>query len=274
MLARRARTAQVLAAAAALVAWGFRPGYALQAPPAQAERPVTVEGVLSRMAEKDQDRAALLKTYTSLRSYGLENRRFGTKAEVRARMSFEQPGKKAFEILFEQGSGIVRKRVLQRMIKEELEASREQIRISTAITPANYTFRLLGTAEAEGRSCYLLEAAPKRRGKFLLRGRIWVDAAEFAIVRIEGSPAQNPSFLIRKTVFVHTYGKFGPFWLPVSNRSDTDVLIYGKTEVKVAYSAYVVNGDRYEAAEGGFKPTETRTSEGQLGNGADTLLKH
>lgn len=226
------------------------------------------------MADADRRRTELLKSYTSLRTYSLENRRFGTRAEMRARMSYVQPGRKEFTVVSEQGSGVIRKRVFRKMIKEELDASREEIRVTTAIAPANYTFRLLGEERVEGRSCYLLEAAPKRRGRYMLRGRIWIDAEDFAIVRIDGSPAQSPFFLIRKTTFSHRYGKFGPFWLPVSNRSSSDVMVYGKTEVTVAYTDYEVNGGRHTALDGGINSTGGRTPEEPAGNGADTRFKH
>ena len=55
------------------------------------------------------------------------------------------------------------------------------------------------------------------------------------IVRMEGEPAKNPSFWIKSVHFVHTYGKHGPFWFPVSDRSVTDVRIFGNTEVNIDY---------------------------------------
>ncbi len=35
---------------------------------------------------------------------------------------------------------------------------------------------------------------PQTNNKLLFRGRIWVDAEDFAVVRIEAVPAKNPSF--------------------------------------------------------------------------------
>ena len=63
--------------------------------------------------------------------------------------------------------------------------------------PQNYDFRLLGTDETEGRPSYVLEISPKTKNQFMIRGRTWVDAVAFAITRLEGSPAKNPSFWIR-----------------------------------------------------------------------------
>ena len=77
--------------------------------------------------------------------------------------------------------------------------------------------------------------------QYLFRGRIFVDAEDWAVARIEGTPAQSPSFWVRKTAFVHTYHKYGPFWLAESNQSDTDVLVFGHTQVRIEYSDYHIN---------------------------------
>jgi hypothetical protein len=87
---------------------------------------------------------------------------------------------------------------------------------------------------------------PKTQNKYLARGRIWVDAEEYAIVRVEGQPAKNPSFWFKSVHFIHEYDKNGQFWFPASDRSVTDVRILGATEMSIEYFDYVPN----EAARG------------------------
>jgi hypothetical protein len=100
---------------------------------------------------------------------------------------------------------------------------------------------LTGSEEVDGRKSFILEATPKTKSKYLFQGKIWVDSENYGIARIEGSPAQNPSFWVRKTAFVHKYRRFGPFWLAVSNTSLTDALMFGKTDVSIEYSDYRIN---------------------------------
>lgn len=50
--------------------------------------------------------------------------------------------------------------------------------------------------------------------KFLYRGRVWVNAKDFAVCRIEAEPAKNPSIWIKRTDIRHAYLKVGDFWLP------------------------------------------------------------
>ncbi len=202
---------------------------------------LSLEDVLARMAAQDEVRVAALKHYSSARRYTLRNKRFGTSAQVDVQMHYQHPGTKAFQVISEKGSWIIRDRVLKRMIKAELEAARPEVQASTQITARNYTFQLLATELRGERRCHVLEAVPRVPNRFLFRGRIWVDSEDFAIARIEGTPALNPSFWIRRTSFVHEYQKFGSFWLPVANRSTTDARLFGRTEVGVEYSLYRIN---------------------------------
>src|SRR5438045_8291005 len=84
---------------------------------------LTLEQVLTRMAEMDKVRAAALQHYTSVRRYCLDNKRFRTSAEMTVKMTFRQPGHKEFKVISEGGSATIRKRVLWKMIESELEAA-------------------------------------------------------------------------------------------------------------------------------------------------------
>ena len=55
------------------------------------------------------------------------------------------------------------------------------------------------------------------KNKFLYRGKIWVDAKDFAVVRIEGEPAKNPSIWIKKTEIAHLPVKVDNFGFPRKN---------------------------------------------------------
>ena len=209
--------------------------------PASIPAPLKLDEILTKMAAREEARLANLEFYTSIRQYKLENIRFGATAGLEVRMRYKRPGVKTFELLSGSGSSVLRSRVLERMIKAELEAAQPSIHGSTQITPDNYRFKLAGMEDRNGRPCYLLEAVPIVATKFLFRGKVCVDAEEFAVARIEASPALNPSFWIRKTVFVHEYRKFGPHWLPVLNRSDTQARLFGRTAVSLAYNDYKIN---------------------------------
>jgi hypothetical protein len=213
---------------------GSAPGGDRTLPP-----PSSAEAIVAHVLAADRARTPLLAGYTSTRRYILENKRFGTHASMTVRATFHAPDTKQFEIIEQSGPGPVRSQVFRRMLDSELDSTKDGGR-GTKISPDNYSFQLAGESVLEGRKCYILDAAPRTKNRYLFRGKVWIDAQDWAVVRIEGSPAQKPSFWVRKTAFVHTYKKFGPFWLAVSNQSDTDVMVFGHTQVRIEYSDYEI----------------------------------
>src|ERR1700687_1525567 len=71
--------------------------------------------------------------------------------------------------------------------------------------------------------------------KFVFRGRIWVNAKDFAVCRIEAEPAQNPPFWIRQTEIHHAYLKIGDFWFPAENRSVSALRLGGRATLTIEY---------------------------------------
>jgi hypothetical protein len=157
------------------------------------------------------------------------------------RMKCLDDGSKQFETVSTAGWGGARKHVFPRLLEGEREASRPEVRERSRITLGNYSFERVGTDYINRRPAYVLALTPKTQNKYLVQGRIWVDAADYAIVRIEGKPAKNPSLWIKNVHFIHTYQKSGSFWLPASDRSVTDVRIFGATEVTIEYFDYAPN---------------------------------
>jgi hypothetical protein len=197
----------------------------------------STDEVVAKMVERDTQREAELGGYTATRHYvGVHKR---TRAEMKVEVTCTGNGAKQFKILSEEGPYVIRSLVLERMLKEEAESSRPEIRKFNRIAPGNYDFRLMGKDSVNGHPAYLLQVTPKHINKYLIEGNIWVDAEDYSIVRIEGQPARNPSFWIRTTHFVHTYQKVGPFWFAASTHSVSDIRIYGSAEVMIDNYDYV-----------------------------------
>lgn len=203
------------------------------------ENPVTQ--LMVRMAHMDRERLQSLERYTGTQHYVLNNKRFKTHAEMTVSVVYGPAGEKEFQVLSESGSQWVRKYVFRRLMRVEQENAQGVAHTESRITPDNYTFRIIGMETANGRPCYLLDAAPRTKNKYLFRGRVWVDAEDAAVARVEGSLAQNPSLWTASVHFVHQYKKVGSHWLAESNISQTEVRIFGPTELKVEYSDYVIN---------------------------------
>jgi len=201
--------------------------------------------IIDRMVVADDQRLAKLAGYTGMRKYHLENQRFHKTAGMTVRVDFDPAGTKKFEVVAEEGSKVIRHRVLQPMLDAESEGSRKGDRERSRIIPKNYDFKLIGADTSSGSKNYVFEISPKTQNKFLMRGKIWVDAKDYAVTQVEGTPAKNPSFWTRNIHIAHHYGKVGAFWLPLLNSSSADALIFGRTSVTIEYSDYVVREARH-----------------------------
>jgi len=195
--------------------------------------------------------------YSGRREYVLDNQKWNKRAEMQVRVLCSSDGTKHFEVLSEDGWKAANKHVLHQMLKSESETSQPTTRPMTRMVPQNYEFRLIGSEYLQGRPAYLIEAVPKRSDKYLFRGRIWVDAEDFAVARVEGQPAKNPSFWTRSVHFVQQYQKSGPFWYPALTTSVTEAHIFGTTDVTIRYLDYapISNSARSYA---GPAPTEVK----------------
>ena len=213
----------------------------LTAQQATVSAPLSAEEIIRRVAQMNEQRASALETYSSIRSYHLECHCLShKKADMVVRAEYETPNRKVFTIVSESGSGTVRSRVFNKLIEAEQESMREENQRRTAITPENYTFELTDYQKTDGNEFYVLEARPLTKNKFLFRGRIWVDAKDFAITQVEGEPAVNPSWWTVKTDFKRRYQKIGNFWLPESNDSETKVRVLGTAVLTINYGEYQI----------------------------------
>jgi hypothetical protein len=195
--------------------------------------------VVQRLLEKNKERAEGLQHYSGKRSYHLEYRGFptATEATMEVEVNFDAPATKQFTIVSSTGSKLILNRVFHRLLESEEQAGDLSNRKHTELGPDNYTFSLAGT---EGTN-YVLNVEPKEESRFLYRGKIWVDANDFAVTRIEAQPARNPSFWTTKSVIHHTYQKVDNyFYMPKENKTVTNVRLGGMATLTIEYQSYQV----------------------------------
>lgn len=207
---------------------------------AQISSPLpSAEDVVAKMMQFDARRQSELSGYTAARHYTAVNKK--RHAEMFVRVSCDGAGAKEFTIVSEEGSGSIRKHVFQKLLSEETQASRRGTRAGTRLIPDNYRFQLVGREILETGPAYVLSVTPKTANKYLIDGKIWVDASDYSIVRIEGQPAKNPSFWVHSVHFVHTYQKVGHFWFASSTRTTSEIRIFGESELTIDNSDYTLN---------------------------------
>ncbi len=232
-----------------LVATALVPGVLAQNNPAAgpdtAHLPsLGADQIVASLMAHNESRAAALAGYTSRRVYALHYRGFPSSrdAELIVEARFTAPATKEFTVISQSGSKMIVDKVLKRLLSSEEEAQTPEYRERTAMTPQNYSFELNGEEATDQGRYYILKVHPKTKNKYMMTGRIWVDAGDFAIARIEAEPAENPSFWISHTKIEQVYSKFGPFWLPVRNQSTSKIRIGGSATLVIEYEDYKLPG--------------------------------
>lgn len=213
--------------------------------------PLGLEQVITNLEQRNAQRAVALEQFEGKRIYRMEYRGFPNDkdAEMVVKVSFHAPNSKEFTIISQTGSKFVIDHVFKKLLEGEQDAAQGD-RHDTALTRQNYDFELAGFENNRDGGQYVLNLVPRTRNKFLYRGKIWVDAKDFAVVRIEAEPGRNPSFWIKKTDVVHRYVKVGDFWLPAENHTESFVRMGGKATLSIEYQDYkIIKSVPLEAAK-------------------------
>lgn len=203
---------------------------------------LTSEQVVNKLVQRNLERAQALAAYHGTRIYRLEYGGFpgSRSAEMIVDVKYRSPGTKEFDIRSEKGSHLVIDRVFQKLLQSEKEALTDENQARVALNNDNYHFALAGYENMPTGPCYILAVEPLTQNKLLYRGRIWVDAEDFAVVRIEAEPAKNPSFWTKETKIEQVYAKVGEFWLPLSNRSSSTIRLGGHAYFAIDYQNYQI----------------------------------
>jgi MucB/RseB N-terminal domain len=205
-----------------------------------AQPALTSTEIVEQMMRHNATRAEGLKHYQSVRRYEVEYKGYSVKLDAKmvVEVTYDAANGKTLRIVSQSGNGLLVDKVLKRLIESEKDAALDKS--STALTPANYKFTLAGRENVAGRPAYVLNVVPLIDSKYLYRGKIWVDTADFAVARIEAEPAKNPSVWISRTAISHQYVRTGGFWLPAQNRSETKVRVGGTAVLTIDYGKYQV----------------------------------
>jgi hypothetical protein len=201
---------------------------------------LSAEQVARKLQERNAQRAAALAEFDGTRVYRMQYRGFlsDRDAEMVVNVTYHAPDAKEFSVVSQTGSKFVIDHVFKKLLEGEQEAANEENRRNSALSTDNYEFTSAGYETTPEGGQYILNLLPRTNNKFLYRGKIWVDAKDFAVVRIEGEPAQNPSWWIKKTEVKHRYVKVNEFWLPAENHTESVIRLGGRAILSIEYKNY------------------------------------
>jgi len=236
---------------------------------------VTENQVLTELAAHNEHNRSTLHDYTALRTYQVIDLSGKVDAEEIGQMEFVAPDKKVFTVTSETGSGVVRHMALNALINSEIEAEAGKDGRDTSISAENYSLNLLGEQQVGSYRCFVFEAIPKRRDKYLFEGTVWVDVNDYSVVRIAGHPATKPSFWVQRADFVRQYQKIDGFWVPQKDQALVQVRFDGTKVLKIEHRDYVVNGAEQSGTRHGSVATLVTSARiGQVAPSSNASFAH
>ena len=218
-----------------------------QPAPAQPSNTVAIEPrmalsseeVVSKLLQSNLKRAQALVAYEGTRVYRLDYYGFpgSRSAELTVAVQYRSPGTKKFSILSEKGSHLLIEKVFHKLLQSEKEALTEENQARVALNKDNYHFALAGYEIMPTGPCYVLSVDPVTKNKLLYRGRIWVDAEDFAVVRIEAAP-EKPFILDEGNEDRTGLCQGRRFLASPINRSSSAIRLGGHAYLTIDYQDY------------------------------------
>jgi hypothetical protein len=191
---------------------------------AQTATSLSLPEIVSRMhaaetAEQNRPSYRLLRQY---RLSGADPK--VATSEVLAEVDYVPPSSKAFSIRKAEGSERGTK-IVRRVLEHEADMAKGSV--NSDFCTSNYDFALLGQDTLNGKPVYVLQLKPRHAAVELLRGKAYVDAQTFLVVRAQGEPARNPSWWIKDLEVVIDYGRADGVWLPLATHATADLRLLG-----------------------------------------------
>jgi hypothetical protein len=204
--------------------------------------PLAADVVVQRMMATSARRSEELRGYRATRNYRLQYHGFlGVReAGMQVLSTYTAPDKLEFSVVSQSGSKLLLNRVLLKLLDSERDAFRDQSKIE--LSAANYQFVSDGIQQlSDNDPCYVLAVQPRKNNKFLYRGKVWIDANDFALARLEGQPAKSPSFWIRDTQIDSSWAKVSGFWLIQHSKSVSHIRLGGMATLTIDYTDYQIS---------------------------------
>jgi hypothetical protein len=237
---RRGNVKSELLKAAGQLAWisvlvGLGPAAALGPQPDAAAVIRSVDGAVATRAEN-------VLGFTDTEHYAVYrgNDETHLSAEMTVKDTYRKGVGKSYDIISESGSPIFLKLGLHPLLDHDQEINLPGNVEKSWFVSANYDMKLksAATVQLNGRDCYVLDIAAKRKAPNTIDGSIWVDARDGTLAQINGIATENASALAGATHMMRQYENVEGYSMAKHARAESSSWLYGRTVVMIDYSNY------------------------------------
>ena len=176
-----------------------------------------------------------LTQYRAIRWMRARNERFKKEARLHVRTTLDQVSGFRYEILAQEGSGLIRDRALIPILKAEARALADGTAARSAISIANYEF-------FPGQEDGWVRIRPRRRDTLLVDGAVLIDPDNGGLLRLQGRLAKNPSFWTSRVEVTREYQRIETVRVPIRVTSRAWIKLVGVSTFEMTYEYEEING--------------------------------
>jgi hypothetical protein len=184
-------------------------------------------------------------SYRALRHLDAENSHFHTSAWMDVWTEADESLGFRYHIASEGGSEFIRSRVFRETLEMERRMWANGRADRATITPDNYVLED-GPPGDDGPSIVL---RPRRKDVLLVDGFIVLNKDDGELVRVEGLLSKTPSFWTRRVHVTRYFQRFAGVRMPVVVETVANVLVAGRSTLRMSYDYEHVNGVRLGAPQ-------------------------
>ena len=161
-------------------------------------------------------------------------------AEMLVKTTYRKETGKSYEIVSQSGSSIWRNEVLGTLLDNEKRMSQPGNVETALINSTNYEMTLDANAREQfnGRDCLVIDITPRHSSQYLFKGKIWVDAQDFAIIQLKGTASKSAFFLASAANVTRQYDKMSGLPMATHAQAISGSSLLGQTIVKIDYTNY------------------------------------
>jgi hypothetical protein len=161
-------------------------------------------------------------------------------AVMTVKVTYRKGVGKSYQILSQNGSGIVQRFGLRPLLENEKSINDPAHVADSWFTSANYEMKLKtgGIQQFNGQECIAVAITPRHKAPNMIDGILWVSAKDYQIVEIDGIASKSPSIWAGTTHMMRQYVDVDGFAMATHARAESDSFFFGRTVVKIDYGDY------------------------------------
>jgi len=212
-------------------------------PAASSSTQLTSQQIIQRIDDAVYRRFNAISGYTVQEQYNLyRNADPNPAAQETIKTTYTRSVGKEYIAIAQSGSAVLRSAVIDHVLAGEKEVNLAANREGALITSKNYDLDPQpGIVEKNSRQCILVTLKPLRKSTHLFTGKMWIDASDFTVVRLEGTPSESPSAFAGHTTVARDYIQVDGFSMATHAEAHSHSFLFGDTTLKIDYTNYKID---------------------------------